>query len=37
MMKVPGRKASELTGHLTERIPAKMYDRRKVRKAKMVR
>lgn len=32
-----GRKASELTGHLTESIPAKVYDRRKVRKAKAVR
>ena len=32
-----GRKASELTGHLTESIPAKVYDRRVVRKAKAVR
>lgn len=32
-----GRKASELTGHLTESIPAKVYDRRAVRKAKAVR
>lgn len=32
-----GRKASELTGHLTESVPAKVYDRRVVRKAKAVR
>lgn len=32
-----GRKASELTGHLTESIPAKVYDRRTVRRAKAVR
>lgn len=32
-----GRKASELTGHLTESITAKVYDRRVVRKAKAVR
>lgn len=31
-----GRKASELTGHRTEAIPAKVYDRRAVRKAKAV-
>jgi integrase len=32
-----GRKASELTGHRTESIPAKVYDRRAVRKSKAVR
>lgn len=32
-----GRKASELTGHRTEDIPAKVYDRRAVRKAKAVK
>jgi len=32
-----GRKASELTGHRTEAIPAKVYDRRGVRKSKAVR
>jgi integrase len=28
-----GRKASELTGHRTEDMPAKVYDRRAIRKA----
>lgn len=32
-----GRKASELTGHRTESIPAKVYDRRAVRKSKAVK
>ncbi|OIR09559.1 hypothetical protein GALL_84030 [mine drainage metagenome] len=32
-----GRKASELTGHLTERIRAKVYDGKAVRKARAVR
>lgn len=32
-----GRKASELTGHRTESIPAKVYDRRAVRKSKAMK
>jgi integrase len=36
-LKEDGRTASELTGHLTERIAARVYDRRVVRKAKAVR
>jgi len=32
-----GRKTSELTGHRTESIPAKVYDRRVVRKSQAVR
>lgn len=32
-----GRKASELTGHRTETIPSRVYDRRRIRKALAVR
>lgn len=35
-LKEDGRVASEVTGHRTEEIPAKVYDRRRVRRAKAV-